>query len=160
MSLVLLLTVLGLVRTTQTPDEPRSAARCVSVHIDSPLARSHLSLSSSPRYQGDEAERQTSVREGRELNKGRLLRTLVSKRTVDAPEMKSKAKKSLLQVQKTHGIIKPAGCRARKRLVANKWRSRRGAFKMCMGVTCRKSADYFELSSALIAFHLSDLDRA
>lgn len=38
-----------------------------------------------------------------------------------------------------------------KRLVANKWRSRRGAFKRCMGVTYRKSADSFDLS---------DLDRA
>lgn len=62
--------------------------------------RDHTSLFPALRgIRGDEAESQTSVREERELNKGRLLRTLVSKRTADAAEMKSKEKKSLLQVQ-------------------------------------------------------------
>lgn len=66
----------------------------------------------------------------------------MSKRTVDATEMKSKAKKSLLQVQKTHDIINQRVAGARKRLVANKWRSRRGVFKMCMGVTYRKDPQH------------------
>lgn len=67
------------------------------------------------------------------------MRTLVSERTVDAAEMKSKAKESPLQVQKTHDIIKQRVAGARKRLVVNKWRSRRGVFEMCMGVTHRKN---------------------
>lgn len=63
------------------------------------------------------------VKEGSRI-KGRLLRAPVSKRTVDAAEMKSKAKKSLLQVQKTHDIINQQVAEAGK-----KWRSRRGALQ-------------------------------